>query len=116
MIRGGYTSAADNWSLGVILYVLLSGVTPFYGKDQKDILKSIVMGHYTFNLKPFKACSDEVKDLISKLLVQVPEKRYTATQAYNHPWVQLQVDEEIKNIKIPTSVLEGIQALCTSKE
>ena len=113
---GSYSSTADNWSLGVILYVLLSGVTPFFGKNNKDILKSVLRGIYTFNLKPFKECSDEVKDLISKLLVKDPAKRYTAMQAYNHPWVQQQVDEEIKNIVIPASVIEGIQHLCTSKE
>ena len=98
------------------MYVLLSGVTPFYGKNRKEILMSVLRGHYTFNLKPFKACSDEVKDLISKLLVKDPAKRYTALQAYNHLWVQQQVDEEIKNIVIPSSVIEGIQHLCTSKE
>ncbi len=113
---GSYSNTADNWSLGVILYVLLSGVTPFFGKNNKDILKSVLRGIYTFNLKPFKECSDEVKDLISKLLVKDPAKRYTSMQAYNHPWVQQQVDEEIKNIVIPASVIEGIQHLCTSKE
>jgi len=57
-----------------------------------------------------------VKDLISKLLVKDPSKRYTAVQAYNHPWVQQQVDDEIKNIVIPQSVLEGIKHIYTSKE
>lgn len=100
----------------MILYVLLSGVTPFYGKNKKEILMSVLRGHYTFNLKPFKVCSDEVKDLISKLLVKDPSKRFTAEQAYHHLWVQQQVDEEIKNTKIPPSVIEGIEHLCTSKE
>lgn len=54
--------------------------------------------------------------MISKLLVKDPSKRYTAVQAYNHPWVQQQVDDEIKNIVIPQSVLEGIKHIYTSKE
>ena len=66
---------------------MLSGVPPFFGRTNKDILKSVLKGLYTFNLKPFKLCSDEVKDLISKLLIKNPKKRYTASQAYNHPWV-----------------------------
>jgi calcium-dependent protein kinase len=66
---------------------MLSGTPPFYGKNNKDILKSVLKGVYTFNLQPFKVCSDEVKDLITKLLVRTPEKRYSALNAYNHPWV-----------------------------
>ncbi len=98
------------------MYILLSGNPPFMGKNYKDILKSVLRGIYTFNLKPFKECSDEVKDLISKLLVKDPIKRYTAEQAYNHPWVQLQVADEVKNIRIPANVIEGIHNLCTSKD
>lgn len=88
---------------------MLSGVPPFYGKNNKEILKSVLKGVYTFNLKPFKICSDEVKDLIAKLLVRNPEKRFTATQAYNHPWVQQQVDEESKNITIQPEVLQNLE-------
>ena len=116
IILGSYKSTADNWSLGVILYILLSGNPPFVGKNNKEILKSVLKGIYTFNLKPFKECSDEVKDLISKLLVKDPLLRYSAEQAYNHPWVQQQVNEEVKNIVIPTAVIEGIHNLCTSKD
>lgn len=67
IIKGNYNHLCDNWSLGVVMYVMLSGSPPFYGKNNKDILKAVVGGVYTFNLKPFKVCSDEVKDLISKL-------------------------------------------------
>lgn len=89
---------------------------PFYGKNEKEIIKSILRGIYTFKLKPFLECSDEVKDLITKLLVKDPARRYTALQAYNHPWVQQQVREEVKNIVIPRTVLDGIKHLCMSKD
>lgn len=94
IIKGEYNILVDNWSLGIVMYVMLCGCPPFYGKNNKEILKSIVSGIYTFNLKPFKTCSDEVKDLVSKLLVIDPTKRYTSEQAYHHPWIQRQVDAE----------------------
>lgn len=108
IVKGEYNTLVDNWSLGIVMYVMLSGCPPFYGKNNKEILKSIVSGVYTFNLKPFKTCSDEVKDLISKLLVVDPAKRFTAEQSYNHPWVQRQVDADCLNIEISPAVIENM--------
>ena len=90
------------------MYVMLSGCPPFFGQNNKDILKAVLKGVYTFNLKPFKQCSDEVKDLISKLLVKDPTKRFTAQNAYNHPWVQRKVEEESLNIVISPLVIENM--------
>lgn len=73
---------------GVILYILLCGRPPFYGKDTQAILQSIKKGIYTLDREPFYKCSNEAKDLISKLLVKDPQKRYTALKAYEHPWTK----------------------------
>jgi len=90
------------------MYVMLCGSPTFYGVNNKEIMKSVLKGIYTFNLKPFKLCSDEVKDLISKLLVVKPQNRYTSEASYNHPWIQRQVDEESKDIEISPAVIEKI--------
>lgn len=108
MLEGNYTESVDNWALGVILYIMLSGSPPFYGKDNKDILRAVQRGVYTLTLKPFLHCSIEVKDLISKMLVKNASKRYSAAQAYNHPWVQQQVEEESRNLAIDTEVIKKI--------
>jgi len=47
-------------SLGVILYIMLSGSPPFYGSDNKEVLKAVKKGVYTLSLKPFQKCSIEV--------------------------------------------------------
>jgi len=116
ILEGEYTEAVDNWSLGVILYIMLSGSPPFYGKDNREILRAVQKGVYTLSLKPFVKCSIEVKDLISKLLVKNIAKRYTAAMAYNHPWVQQQVEQEGKDLPIEVDVIEKINTFLESLE
>jgi calcium-dependent protein kinase len=116
ILDGEYTEAVDNWSLGVILYIMLSGSPPFYGKDNREILKAVQKGVYTLSLKPFIKCSIEVKDLISKLLVKNINKRYTAAMAYNHPWVQQQVEQESKDLTIDVDVIQKIEEFLESQE
>lgn len=78
----------DNWALGVILYILLSGTPPFFGKNSQEIFYAIRKCSYNLNLKPFLECSMEVRDLITKLLLKNPKKRLGDLDCYNHPWVQ----------------------------
>jgi calcium-dependent protein kinase len=115
ILEGNYTEAVDNWSLGVILYIMLSGSPPFYGKDNREILRAVEKGVFTLSLKPFLSCSIEVKDLISKLLVKNVSRRFTASQAYNHPWVQQQVDKESKDLVIDVSVIKNIENFLQQK-
>lgn len=116
ILEGEYTEAVDNWSLGVILYIMLSGSPPFYGKDNKEILKAVQKGVYTLSLKPFVKCSIEVKDLISKLLVKNIKKRFTAEMAYHHPWVQQQVEQESKDLNIDIDVIQKLNEFLESQE
>lgn len=74
--------------MGVVLYILLSGKVPFPGDSNKEIIENVMQGEYHFNHDGFKNVSGDVKDLISKLLVKDVEKRYSANDAYNHPWIQ----------------------------
>ena len=48
VIKGKYNEKCDIWSCGVILYILLSGVPPFYGKNEKDIMDKIVQKELSF--------------------------------------------------------------------
>ena len=57
-----------------------------------------------------------MKDLISKLLVKNTKKRYTAAMAYNHPWVQQQVEQESKDLHIEAEVLERISNFLENQE
>ncbi|NXJ03681.1 CHK2 kinase, partial [Odontophorus gujanensis] len=91
----GYSRAVDCWSLGVILFVCLCGYPPFNEQNTQLSLKDqITRGEYTFIPKEWKHVSNTALDLVKKLLVVDPNKRFTIEEALEHPWLQ---DEDMKN-------------------
>lgn len=81
---GNVLKASDMWSLGVLLFVMVCGRPPFEAANSDDLIDLILSGKFQF---PSIAMSDSVKDLISRILVVDPKKRFTAAQALQHPWV-----------------------------
>lgn len=94
VLKKSYTEACDLWSLGVIVYMLLSGAPPFYGRNDEAIKASIVNGEYTFPHELFRDVSDEAMAFVSTLLSYNVEYRYTAEQALTHPWLQANCDPD----------------------
>jgi calcium-dependent protein kinase len=86
IIKRKYDEKCDLWSIGVILYILLTGRPPFDGNDDDEILENVKKGVYDNSSYPFPLLSVHAKDLISKLLQYDPKKRYSAEQAIEHPW------------------------------
>jgi len=95
VLKKSYTEACDLWSLGVIVYMLLSGAPPFYGKNDEAIKASIVQGEYTFPHELFRDVSDEAMSFVSTLLSYNIEHRYTGEQALTHPWLAVNCDPAI---------------------
>lgn len=56
--------------MGVILYILLSGVPPFYGDNDHEILEMIRVGDFNFEPQEFDNVSDQAKDLIKNMIAQ----------------------------------------------
>ena len=86
VLDGLYDSKCDTWSLGVILYVFMCGYLPFQGQSRNEVFHKIVHGKYHFNHAEFKYASAEAKDLICRLLETDHKKRYSASQALQHPF------------------------------
>nr|XP_058933121.1 serine/threonine-protein kinase DCLK3 [Kogia breviceps] len=86
----GYGLEVDMWAAGVILYVLLCGFPPFRSpeRDQDELFNIIQLGHFEFLAPYWDNISDAAKDLVSRLLVVDPKKRYTAHQVLQHPWIE----------------------------
>mmetsp|Transcript_1019 Transcript_1019/g.1302 ORF Transcript_1019/g.1302 Transcript_1019/m.1302 type:complete len:258 (-) Transcript_1019:724-1497(-) len=60
-----YGAKCDIWSIGVIVYILLSGIPPFNGKDDQEIMKAVRKGKFSFSDKCWSGVSDQAKDFIS---------------------------------------------------
>ncbi|EAS04482.1 kinase domain protein (macronuclear) [Tetrahymena thermophila SB210] len=95
-----YEKECDNWSLGVIMYILLSGREPFYAKSLKEVYDKIRNQRYDFNDSCWENITKQAKDLISKLLTVDPKKRFTCEQALKHQWFsQFSENKDQKEIK-----------------
>ncbi|KAL8588200.1 hypothetical protein ACOMHN_063222 [Nucella lapillus] len=92
----GYGLPIDLWACGVIMYTLLCGFPPFWRRCRAAMMRDILSGRYFFRSPLWDDVSDTPKDLISKLLVVDPSKRFTARQALNHPFFHLDVGSEKK--------------------
>lgn len=82
-----YNSKIDIWSMGVVLYIMLSGKVPFPGRTEPEIIYNVIKGEFHFDYSAFKSISDDCKNFIRKCLVREYDQRYSATQALQDPWI-----------------------------
>jgi calcium/calmodulin-dependent protein kinase (CaM kinase) II len=82
-----YNEKVDVWSAGVILYIMLAGVPPFYGDSAAETFEAVLRGNLRFPTRIFRSVSSEAKDLLRKMLCKDVSRRLSAEQALRHPWV-----------------------------
>ncbi|XP_024374044.1 calcium-dependent protein kinase 2 [Physcomitrium patens] len=88
VLKRNYGPEADVWSAGVIVYILLCGVPPFWAESEQGIFDAVLKGHIDFESEPWPRISSGAVDLVRNMLNPNVKERLTAYQVLNHPWMQ----------------------------
>jgi len=100
----GYSYEVDVWGVGVIMYILLCGFTPFFGEDDDEIYDKIEEGEYSFPSPYWDKISSEAKDLIQQCFILDRNERITINDMLKHPWIcehhqpDIALDETLKEL------------------
>ena len=98
VIDNSYDEKSDEWSCGVLMYILLSGDKPFEGETEEEIFSNVKQYKINFNRDEFKNISDNCLDLMKRLLNPSKHNRITALEALRHPFFT----EKLNPMKILT--------------
>ncbi|KAG6394082.1 hypothetical protein SASPL_144661 [Salvia splendens] len=105
VLKRSYGKEMDVWSAGVILYILLSGVPPFWAETEKGIFDAILKEEVDFVSQPWPSISNSGKDLVRKMLTKDPKKRITSSEVLEHPWIKGQASDK----RIDSAVLSRMK-------
>jgi calcium-dependent protein kinase len=111
VLKRSYTKACDLWSMGVIVFILLSGHLPFHG-ESRDQMKSICRAHYVFKPEYWRNVSRTAVQYVQSLLEANPSKRMTSKMALEHKWITENCDSmQVVDI---SSVIGGLSSWCAA--
>ncbi len=91
--EGYHGFPVDIWSAGVALYIMLSGTLPF-NKDKEHSLEYAILNN---SIKEIKDISEDANNLLKNILEKDPNKRFTANQILEHPWMNTNLNDEENN-------------------
>lgn len=106
-----YTEKCDVWSCGVIMYIILSGIPPFNGHDDQQIMEKVATGVYTMDIKEFENVSTMAKSLIKSMLEFNPNTRISAQKVINHEWFKAMKTREVDDPSLSLKTLKNLKLL-----
>ncbi|KAL3506689.1 hypothetical protein ACH5RR_032071 [Cinchona calisaya] len=107
VLRRNYGSEVDVWSAGVILYILLCGVPPFWSETEEGIAHAIVRGKIDFQRDPWPKISQDAKDLVKGMLEANPYSRLTVDEVLENEWIKNA--DKVSNIPLGEKVRTRIK-------
>jgi calcium/calmodulin-dependent protein kinase I len=111
--RAGYGNQVDVFSAGVTLYLMLSGVEPFYGESEEELVADNTRCEITFPNKYWGQISEPAKDLVCQMMQADPSKRVTAKGALQHPWLLEMVEKQAHIEGVASSADIPEEGVCT---
>ena len=116
VLSSSYDKKVDVWSLGIILYLMLSGEVPFNGRTDPEIHTKIKNSPISFTRTCWKSISEEAKFLIRNMLKKDPNERYSIDQVYNDPWLQSRGMNRVPDHEIEVSSLLSLANFRTESQ
>ena len=113
VIQDNYNEKCDIWSLGVILFIMLSGKPPFVGNDDIHTLKLIQEQKLKFKGQVWETISPACKALLHDMLLKNPEHRCSAAEVIAHEWFQ-QPDQPSENTLVMQKSLNQLRDFSVS--
>ncbi|QDZ25223.1 calcium-dependent protein kinase [Chloropicon primus] len=111
VLQRGYGPPCDIWSIGVIMYIVLCGRPPFFGRTESAVFNNIMKAkarlEENFKRDPWPKITKEAKDLIRKMLNMDPQARITASQALAHDWIRK--DGVAPDIPLDVNVVQSLK-------
>lgn len=108
VLKGEYTEKCDIWSIGVILYTMLSGSPPFTGSSNSEIYEKILEEPLSFNSPEWSSVSTSAKSLLKKVLVKDPKKRISISEFFFNPWLQTRSTNQVPDRKLSLESIENL--------
>lgn len=127
IMEGAYDCRCDIWSAGVLLYMMIAGVPPFYDLNPQIVVEKVKNVDYKFEEEVWKTVSPQVQDLIRNMIAP-RDVRFDANQVLNHPWMKMDmvkpefqvqlnaIKDFFKSSKISKLIREIISAGCSETD
>ncbi|XP_059278273.1 phosphoenolpyruvate carboxylase kinase 1-like isoform X3 [Lycium ferocissimum] len=92
------SGVVDIWSAGIILYIMLAGIPPFYGDSTEEIFEAVLRANLRFPTRIFQSVSPAAKDLLRGMLCKDVSRRFSPEQVLRHPWITS--NDETKEVDV----------------